>query len=169
VLEVAHLKVDDIDSSRMLIRVEQGRGGRDHNAMLSTQLLALLRLWWRKGKRRGVMFPHGWLFPGRSNTDPISSPQLHRAVQEAAEVAGIDTTAKYTNVSTKTINAVTGQLNRLMALHQSGKLGFFGHLEHLNDRRAFLRHLPRIRKKRWVVYAKPPFGGFKAVPAYMSC
>jgi integrase/recombinase XerD len=35
------------------------------------------------------MLPHGWLFPGRSRTDPVSSRQLHRAVQEAAEVAGI--------------------------------------------------------------------------------
>ena len=66
VSEVAHLKVDDIDSQRMLIRVEQGKGGRDRNAMLSPQLLELLRMWWREGKRRGVMFPHGWLFPGRS-------------------------------------------------------------------------------------------------------
>jgi site-specific recombinase XerD len=89
VSEVAHLKVDDIDSRRMLIRVEEGKGRKDRNAMLSPQLLELLRLWWREGKRRGVMFPHGWLFPGRSYTDPISSRQLHRAVQEAAEVAGI--------------------------------------------------------------------------------
>ena len=89
VSEVAHLKVDDIDSTRMLIRVEQGKGRRDRNAMLSPQLLELLRLWWREGKRRGVMLPHGWLFPGRGCTAPISSRQLHRAVQEAAEVAGI--------------------------------------------------------------------------------
>jgi site-specific recombinase XerD len=89
VSEVAHLKVDDIDSQRMLIRVEQGKGRKDRNAMLSPQLLELLRLWWREGKRRGVMLPHGWLFPGQSRTDPISSRQLHRAVQEAAETAGI--------------------------------------------------------------------------------
>jgi integrase/recombinase XerD len=89
VSEVAHLKVDDIHSTRMLIRVEQGKGRRDRNAMLSPQLLELLRLWWREGKRRGVMLPHGWLFPGRGCTAPISSRQLHRAVQEAAEVAGI--------------------------------------------------------------------------------
>ncbi|MBJ3787083.1 tyrosine-type recombinase/integrase, partial [Devosia sp. MSA67] len=89
VSEVAHLKVDDIDSARMLIRIEQGKGRKDRNAMLSPQLLDLLRLWWREGKQRGVMLPHGWLFPGRSPTDPISSRQLHRAVQEAAEVAGI--------------------------------------------------------------------------------
>ncbi|MER8576920.1 site-specific integrase [Mesorhizobium sp. M1409] len=152
VSEVAHLKVDDIDSTRMLIRVEQGKGRRDRNAMLSPQLLELLRLWWREGKRRGVMLPHGWLFPGRSCTDPISSRQLHRAVQESAEVAGIrkrvsphtlrhsfathlleqdvdirviqvllghsklDTTALYTKVSTRTIHAVAGPLDRLMAL-----------------------------------------------------
>jgi site-specific recombinase XerD len=152
VSEVAHLKVDDIDSTRMLIRVEQGKGSRDRNAMLSPLLLELLRMWWREGKRRGVMFPHGWLFPGRSYTDPISTRQLHRAVQEAAEVAGIrkrvgphtlrhsfathlleqdvdirviqvllghaklDTTAVYTRVSTRTIQAVSSPLDKLMAL-----------------------------------------------------
>jgi integrase/recombinase XerD len=152
VSEVAHLKVDDIDSERMLLRVEQGKGARDRNAMLSPHLLALLRVWWREGKRRGVMFPHGWLFPGRSYTDPISTRQLHRAVQEAAEAAGIkkrvgphtlrhsfathlleqdvdiriiqvllghaklDTTAIYTKVSTRTIQAVASPLDRLMAL-----------------------------------------------------
>lgn len=65
VSEVAHLKVDDIDSTFRLIRVEQGKGSKDRSAMLSPQLLELLRLWWREGKRRGVMLPHGWLFPGR--------------------------------------------------------------------------------------------------------
>jgi integrase/recombinase XerD len=89
VSEVAYLKVDDIDSKRMLIRIEEGKGRKDRNAMLSPQLLELLRLWWREGKRRRVMLPHGWLFPGRSRTDPISTRQLHRAVQEAAEAAGI--------------------------------------------------------------------------------
>ena len=89
VSEVAHLKVDDIDSKRMLIRVEQGKGGKDRNAMLSPQLLELLRMWWREGRKRGALIPHGWLFPGQNVTDPISTRQLHRAVQEAAEVAGI--------------------------------------------------------------------------------
>src|SRR5271157_2322059 len=86
VSEVASLKVDDIDNTRMLIRVEQGK---DRNAMLSPQLLALLRLWWKEGKRCGVMLPHGWLFPGRSATDPISTRQINRAIHEAAEAAGI--------------------------------------------------------------------------------
>lgn len=89
VSEVASLKVDDIDSTRMLIRVEQGKGRKDRNAMLSPQLLALLRVWWKEGKRRGVMLPHGWLFPGRSVADPVSSRQINRAVHEAAEAAGI--------------------------------------------------------------------------------
>jgi integrase/recombinase XerD len=89
VSEVAALKVDDIDSTRMLIRVEQGKGRKDRNAMLSPQLLELLRLWWHEGKRRNVILPHGWLFPGRSHTDPVSTRQLHRAVHAAAEMAGI--------------------------------------------------------------------------------
>jgi site-specific recombinase XerD len=89
VSEVTHLKVGDIDSERMIIRVEQGKGRKDRNAMLSPHLLDLLRHWWREGKRRGVMLPHGWLFPGRSCTDPISERQLNRAVHEAAEFAGI--------------------------------------------------------------------------------
>jgi site-specific recombinase XerD len=89
VSEVAALKVDDIDSTRMLIRVEQGKGRKDRNAMLSPQLLELLRIWWHEGKRRNVMLPHGWLFPGRSAVEPVSTRQLNRAVHEAAEVAGI--------------------------------------------------------------------------------
>jgi integrase/recombinase XerD len=89
VSEVAALKVDDIDSTRMLIRVEQGKGRKDRNAMLSPQLLKLLRLWWREGKRRNVMPPHGWLFPGRSVAEPVSTRQINRAVHEAAEAAGI--------------------------------------------------------------------------------
>ncbi len=89
VSEVAAFKVDDIDSTRMLMRVEQGKGRKDRNAMLSPQLLELLRLWWREGKRRNVMPPHGWLFPGRSVAEPVSTRQINRAVHEAAEAAGI--------------------------------------------------------------------------------
>lgn len=89
VSEVASLKIDDIDSTRMLIRIEEGKGRKDRNAMLSPQLLDLLRLWWREGRRRGVMLPHGWLFPGRSRLEPVSTRQLNRAVHEAAEAAGI--------------------------------------------------------------------------------
>src|SRR6202008_2181929 len=63
VAEVVALKVGDIDSERMLLRVERGKGGKDRHAMLSPQLLELLRDWWRDGRRRGLLLPHGWLFP----------------------------------------------------------------------------------------------------------
>ena len=59
-------------------------------------------------------------------------------------------------------------LTRLLQLHGTGRLAFFGSLAHLADRRAFLRHLAPVRKKRWVVYAKPPFAGPEAVLAYLS-
>ena len=59
-------------------------------------------------------------------------------------------------------------LTRLIALHDAGRLGFFGSLVHLADRRAFVHHLAPVRKKRWVVYAKAPFAGPEAVPAYLS-
>ena len=59
-------------------------------------------------------------------------------------------------------------LTRLIALHDAGQLAFFGTLAHLADRRAFLRHLSPVRKKRWVIYAKPPFAGPEAVLAYLS-
>ena len=59
-------------------------------------------------------------------------------------------------------------LARLLALHDTGKLAFFGTMAHLADRRAFLKHLVPVRKTRWVVYAKPPFAGPQAVLAYLS-
>ncbi|MER8842841.1 IS91 family transposase [Mesorhizobium sp. M0913] len=59
-------------------------------------------------------------------------------------------------------------LTRLVALHEAGRLSFFGSIAHLIERRAFLRHLAPIRKKRWVVYAKAPFAGPEAVLAYLS-
>ena len=59
-------------------------------------------------------------------------------------------------------------LSRLLSLYDAGKLTFFGSLAHLADRRAFLRHLAPVRKKRWAVYAKPPFAGPEAVLAYLS-
>ena len=59
-------------------------------------------------------------------------------------------------------------LTRLIELHGTGSLAFFGSMAHLVDRRAFLRHLAPVRTKRWVVYAKPPFAGPEAVLAYLS-
>ena len=59
-------------------------------------------------------------------------------------------------------------LTGLIALHDAGRLAFFGSLAALADRQAFLRHLSPVRKKRWVVYSKPPFAGPEAVLAYLS-
>src|SRR6202171_4038092 len=81
--EVAALKVSDIDSKRMLIRVEQGKGRKDRHAMLSPQLLEVLRAWWRQCRSQG------WLFPGRDPFLPITTRQLNRACHTAAEVAGL--------------------------------------------------------------------------------
>lgn len=89
VAEVAALKVCHVDSTRMLLRIERGKGGRDRNAMLSADLLALLRQWWLEGHRQGVLHREGWLFPGQSWTRPISTRQLHRIVVEAARAADI--------------------------------------------------------------------------------
>ena len=90
VSEVVALKVGDVDSERMLLRVERGKGRKDRLAMLSPQLLELLRAWWREGRRLGVLLPHGWLFPGRNPIEPLSTRQLNRAVHAAAEAAGRD-------------------------------------------------------------------------------
>ena len=59
-------------------------------------------------------------------------------------------------------------LSRLLALYDAGRLAFFGGVAPLAERRAFLRHLAPARKKRWAVYAKPPFAGPEAVLAYLS-
>src|SRR5271168_358900 len=89
VAEVAALKVSDVDSERMLLRVEHGKGGRYRNAMLPADLLALLREWWKIGRQQGVMHAQGWLFPGQHAMKPISTRQLHRVVVAAAQAAEI--------------------------------------------------------------------------------
>lgn len=89
VSEVVALKVDDIDSQRMVIRVDQGKGRKDRYVMLSTTLLALLRAWWREADAQGKMLPHGWLFPGQDPVNPLSTRQLNRACHAAAAAAGI--------------------------------------------------------------------------------
>ena len=73
----------------MLLRVEQGKGRKDRHAMLSPQLLELLRVWWREGRRRSLLLPGGWLFPGRNPVEPLSARQLCRAVHAAAQATGI--------------------------------------------------------------------------------
>lgn len=86
VSEVAALKVSDIDSERMTLRIEQGKGSKDRYAMLSPVLLESLRTWWRAAR----MLNGGWLFPGQDPADPISTRQLNRVIHEAAKVAQID-------------------------------------------------------------------------------
>jgi integrase/recombinase XerD len=141
--EVVSLKVCDIDSGRMIIRVEQGKGRKDRNVMLSASLLELLRAWWRAAR------PQGWLFPGRDRVQPITTRQLNRACHTAAQMAEIDkrvslhtlrhsfathlleqnvdvrviqvllghakldTTALYTRVATKTIREVMSPLDHI--------------------------------------------------------
>src|SRR6202171_5955700 len=146
VSEVVALKVSDIDSERLLLRIEQGKGRKDRFAMLSPQLLELLRDWYR------IARPAVWLFPGQEPTNHLTTRPLHRAVHAAAAMAEIkkrvtphtlrhsfathlleqktdvrliqvllghakaDTTALYTHVATNTIRAVMSPLDRLMPL-----------------------------------------------------
>jgi integrase/recombinase XerD len=143
VSEVVALKVSDIDSKRMIIRIEQGKGRKDRYVMLSPNLLELLRAWYKAAR------PQGWLFPGRDRVQPMTTRQLNRACHAAANMAEIskpmsmhtlrhsfathlleqnidirviqvllghaklDTTALYTRVATKTIQQVMSPLDRI--------------------------------------------------------
>jgi site-specific recombinase XerD len=143
VSEVVALKVSDIDSKRMVIRIEQGKGRKDRYVMLSPHLLDLLRAWWRAAR------PQGWLFPGRNPVQSMTTRQLNRACHAAAQMAEIgkpvsmhtlrhsfathlleqnidirviqvllghaklDTTALYARVATKTIQQVMSPLDRI--------------------------------------------------------
>ena len=88
--EVISLKVADIDSNRMALRVEQGKGHKDRYAMLSPALLDCLRAWWKSGRAEGKILHGGWLFPGQNPADPLSTRQLNRAIHAAANLAQID-------------------------------------------------------------------------------
>ena len=143
VSEIISLKVSDIDSKRMLLRIEHGKGGKTRHAMLSPQLLELLREWWRIGR------PQVWLFPGQDPTKPMTKRQLGVVCHAAARKAGtakrvslhtlrhsfathlleqnidirviqvllghasLDTTALYTRVAVNTIRHVVSPLDRL--------------------------------------------------------
>ncbi|MGR3380662.1 tyrosine-type recombinase/integrase [Roseovarius indicus] len=144
--EVCHLKVTDIDSDRMLIHVDDGKGGRDRKAMLSPNLLELLRDYWRESR------PEGWLFLGKPKINPLSPRQLNRAFTSAKHMAGIKkaatlhtlrhsfathlleantdvrviqvllghakltTTARYTQVATKTIRSTVSPYEQIKSL-----------------------------------------------------
>lgn len=82
-MEVVELKVTDIDSQRMLLRVEMGKGRKDRFAMLSPQLLELLRDWYR------IARPRLYMFPGRDKIGPMTPRQLNRICHMAAELAGL--------------------------------------------------------------------------------
>ena len=88
--EVVALKVGDVDSQRMTLRIEQGKGRRDRYAMLSPVLLERLRVWWHVARAQGKMLDGGWVFPGLDPVDPLSTRQLNRAIHAAAEAAHID-------------------------------------------------------------------------------
>jgi site-specific recombinase XerD len=90
VSEVVALKVTDIDSTRMLLRVEQAKGQKDRYALLPPILLERLRTWWRHARAAGKVLPGGYLFPGLDPLDSMSTRQLNRAVHEAAQAAHID-------------------------------------------------------------------------------
>ena len=84
VSEVAALKVSDIDSRRMLIRIEHGKGGKERYVMLSGVLLGILRDYWL------VSRPRPFLFPGRPADKPIDPNGLHAACRSATVAAGLD-------------------------------------------------------------------------------
>ena len=81
--EALHLKVDDIDSQRMMIRVRQAKGNKDRYVMLSPKLLELLREYWRLKR------PTTWLFPSRLNNEPLNPCTLQHVCQRARQVSGI--------------------------------------------------------------------------------
>jgi integrase/recombinase XerD len=81
--EAASLKVANVDSSRMVVRIEQGKGGRDRYVMLSAQLLRILRSYWRMAR------PTHWLFPGRDGEHPIHPAVLHAACRSACATSGL--------------------------------------------------------------------------------
>ena len=92
VSEVVKLKVKHIDSALGVIRVEQGKGKKDRQVMLSPETLGLLREWWKARKTRydaGVPAGERWLFPGRRKGRPLTPRQVSRLFHETVEAAGI--------------------------------------------------------------------------------
>ena len=90
--EVVRLKVKHIDSAQRIIRVEQAKGRKDRNVMLSPETLDLLREWWTVRPWRydaGTPLQERWLFPGNRAGKPMTTRQLSRLFHEAADAAGI--------------------------------------------------------------------------------
>ncbi len=90
--EVVRLKVKHIDSAQKIIRVEQSKGRKDRNVMLSPETLDLLRQWWKVRPSRydaGTPLEERWLFSGTKRGKPMTTRQLNRLFHEAADAAGI--------------------------------------------------------------------------------
>jgi site-specific recombinase XerD len=88
--EIVSLKTSDVDSERMTLRIEQGKGYKDRYAMLPPLLLERLRAWWRYAHPLGQIRRGGWLFPGQNPINPLGTRQLNRAIHAAAQAAHID-------------------------------------------------------------------------------
>ena len=80
--EATHLKVQDIDSQRKIIHVQQGKGNKDRVVMLSPCLLEMLRDFWRQER------PRPWLFPGRCDDQPVSIAAVRRVCRKVCEGLG---------------------------------------------------------------------------------
>ena len=91
--EVVSVKIADIDSQRMVIRVDQGKGSKDRYAKLSPILQALLRHWYVQARATGKILPGGWLFPGMNPVNHLSTRQLNRLFRLSAAAAGVDNRA----------------------------------------------------------------------------
>ena len=90
--EVVRLKVKHIDSAQKIIRIEQSKGRKDRNVMLSPETLDLLRQWWKVRPSRydaGAPVAERWLFPGNRHGKPMTTRQLSRLFHQAADAAGI--------------------------------------------------------------------------------
>jgi site-specific recombinase XerD len=90
--EVVRLRAGDIDSEQMIIRIVQSKGRKDRHVMLPAEVLDLLRQWWKarpNASNNGVAPEHHWLFPGRSQHQPMTTRQLGRLFKEAAKAAAL--------------------------------------------------------------------------------
>jgi integrase/recombinase XerD len=91
--EIVRLKVKHIDRAQDIIRIEQSKGRKDRNVMLSPEMLDLLRQWWKVRPSRfdaGIPVQERWLFPSRKSAGkPMTTRQLNRLFHEAAGAAGI--------------------------------------------------------------------------------
>jgi integrase/recombinase XerD len=120
--ETVGLKMGDVDSGRMVLRVEHGKGGKDRYVMLSAQLLRILRTYWRLAR------PQHWLFPGRDETKPIDIQVLHAACRSACAAAGLANRRHGFASGRNLPNDDAGSSCRSAA--RSGRLAPFGQARH---------------------------------------